>query len=121
MVLTNNKDIIEDIETQAGLGRSDHCTLVVTLSCSANKEEEKVRHDFSKADFDKLSQYLNSVDWEEEFKDKDTNAIWNIVKNKIQKATELNVPKIKSKGKKRKRWMDKGTLTTVRKKQGFKV
>lgn len=116
LVLTNKDDLVIDIDTQAGLGKSDHCTLVVTLACDSIMEENKTRFNYSKADFEGLSNYLGKIDWESEFVNKDTDSIWNTLKDKIQAATDIFVPKVKQKGKRRKKWLDKGTLASVRKK-----
>ena len=116
LVLTNKEELVIDIETQAGLGKSDHCTLLVTLACGTNVEETRTRYNFSKADFEGLSKYLSNINWEKELQNHDTDSMWNVLKSKIHEATEIFVPKTKHKGKRRKKWMDKGTLATVRKK-----
>ena len=116
LVLTNREDLISEMSTECGLGKSDHHAIIVKVMLCVKPTEKDPRYNFMKANFEEINKELGSVNWESEFEGLNTNETWNNLKEKIFSAMENNVPKTKPCGKKHKKWMDRGTLRTVRKK-----
>ena len=50
LVLTNRDDIVNEISTEAGLGKSDHVTLIINLNWTNNKFTSE-RKNYHKADY----------------------------------------------------------------------
>lgn len=59
---------------------------------------------------------MGEVDWEADLDGLSVEDTWQHIKAKINYAVEASVPKTKVTGHRGKRWMDKGTLSSVRKK-----
>ena len=116
LVLTNRDDLINDIETQAGLGKSDHCSLIISLNCSKIEKPQSSRPNFNKADFEAINRDLSSILWEEELKDLDVNDSWNKLRNSIDTVVNKFVPKKKPAKNKGKPFMNKELLEIVRNK-----
>lgn len=115
LVLTNREDIINEINTEASLGKSDHATLILSLSLSYQKTPRE-RFAFTKADYNLITKYLQDTDWDTELEGLSTNDMWKKIKDIINCAIKLYVPLVKIRDKKRKQWMDKTTLAAVREK-----
>ena len=116
LVLTNKEELITNIDTEAGLGKSDHVTLVISLSCKAKNTKYEPRLNYRKADLKALNEDLAKVDWEVELKDLNTESMWSKIKNNIETAIEKHVPKTKPHGSKFKKWMSNETLDIVKNK-----
>ena len=116
LVLTNKEELITNIDTEAGLGKSDHVTLVISLSCKAKNTKYEPRLNYRKADLKALNEDLAKVDWEVELKDLNTESMWSKIKDNIETAIEKHVPKTKPHGSKLKKWMSKETFDIVKNK-----
>ena len=117
LVFTNRDDMLSEINTKAGLGKSDHFVLAFTIACQGKQEIPRVRHNYAKADFNQMNKSLGEVNWSKDLEDLDVEETWKYIKDKVTKAIDDNTPKLKvTTSTKRKGWMDKDTLETVRKK-----
>ena len=116
LVLTNNDELIDEIKTQAGLGKSDHCSLVITLSCAKCEKTQNPRPNFRKADYEAINKDLGDIDWTTDLDKLDVNEAWNYFRETIDNVVDKHVPKRKSSKKQSKPFMTKELLETVRKK-----
>lgn len=69
LVLCNDPFIISDVSVCAPFSTSDHCTVIFNIVCpthSVNLPAHQVR-DFSKADWNSISCFLNRCDWSDVF------------------------------------------------------
>jgi hypothetical protein len=115
LVFTNGEEIISDISTIAGLGKSDHFSLLITLNSTVKQQQNPKRPNFNKTDFEALKQILAECSWDE-LQDLSVNDTWARIKEKICDAINRTTPLSGSGGRKGKSWMDRGTLDSVRKK-----
>ena len=116
LVFTNSDELISDLRTEAPLGKSDHVCLIMELSiCKVEPQREPFRN-FRKTDEAKLREELKKHDWENLLRYKNVNDSWQLIKDSINEAIEVSTPMCTPNGKKSKRFMDKDTLETVRKK-----
>ena len=114
LVLTNRDEIITNIETCAGLGKSDHCSLIIKLGCITDEKLKVPRPNFSKADFEAINRDLDSIAWDQNFKDLNVNQAWTRFREDIDTIVDKHVP-MKRPGKtKRKAWMNKELLEKIR-------
>ena len=58
LVFTNRDDIILNITKAGALGKSDHVTLLIDLALKKPSKQEKERHNYNKADFEKITTFL---------------------------------------------------------------
>ena len=116
LVLTNREDIVHEINITGALGKSDHVTLLVNLAVSGGSEEKHERPNYHKANYEGMSTFFERIEWRKEFEDKNVNLMWTTFKDKVEDAKSKYVPNMFVGGRKKKKWLDKGTLTTVRKK-----
>ena len=74
LILSNDEDIIGDVESISPLGRSDHCILTCEILCIAKLNNyTKRRKHYKNADFDRTRIEFSKIDWKTKFKDSDTN------------------------------------------------
>lgn len=116
LIFTNREDMIEEIQTVAGLGKSDHFALVIDMNCTTREPPRTERFNYNKTDITVLKDVLNQTNWEEVLADLSTNETWDLLKDRISKAVLASTPVTRTSGKQGKGWMDKETLLTVRKK-----
>ena len=118
LVLTDTNELILELTSHAGLGKSDHLLLVakIALTESPVEIESPKRPYYPKADYGGIKRELAEIDWVEKLQNLNTNDMGNTIKNKIQELVNKYVPMTGGKGKKNKPWMDRGTLASVRKK-----
>ena len=118
LVFTNRDDMMCDISLLPGLGKSDHSIIISSLACSPFNKRKQARFNYRKADFNQLSSCLDQVDWNRALDGLSVDDAWSRIKMEINKAVDSCVPKICPKGR-RKPWMDRDTLETVRNKYCF--
>ena len=116
LVLTNKEDMIKDISTEAGLGKSDHFCLFITLNAKTAETAQSARFCYSRTDESVLKDILQNVKWEKELKDLSANLAWEKIKEKIYEAIGASTPMARPSGRQRKPWMNRETLASVRKK-----
>ena len=121
LVITKNDDVIEDLEIESPLGKSDHAVIQGNLACQFQpKVVKKTRYVYEKADFKKLREMLPK-NWESELTNGlSTDEMWCIFKEKLTQAIDECIPKktITLNGRPRKgKKMDKRTLSKIKRKK----
>ena len=81
LVFTSREDIINEILTIAGLGKSDHSVLVIDFvgGMEIVRNEER-RFDFKRADYAAMRKDLAAIDWNKELEKKSTEESWTVKK-----------------------------------------
>ena len=102
LVLTDSICPAPTIEYQAPLGPSDHSLINLSFDLQPSSTMEyKVRYNYKKGDYDSLREQL-SMDWSREIGSSvDIEEAWGCLKDKINMATELCIPKTKLNGRKK--------------------
>ena len=112
LVLTNEEGMIDSIEHQSPLAKSDHQVLVWNLSCySEPAGQAKPSVQWHKANFNAMREALLSHQWSFMDKDHETTPveeIWEEIKSKLIELKEQHVP-VKARGE-RFTWEDKGVF-----------
>ena len=74
LIISNNDDIIGDVENLSPLGRSDHCMLTFEIMCTIKLNNYTKRRKYYKnADFDGMRIEFSKINWNTKFKDSDNN------------------------------------------------
>ena len=83
LVLTD-ENFIQKIEALAPLGKSDHAVLMIESNIFSQGCALEQKLNYDKGDYDALRSYV-SCDWDKEFatSDLDMEAMWNLLKDKI--------------------------------------
>ena len=116
LVFTDSEELIQEVKVEAPLGKSDHYSLLLSLSVSPSRIEKKPRKNFGKMDSKILKNELKQINWQENLESKDTNETWEFIKDKITEAIDKSTPMSKPTSKRGKQWMDKATLDIVKNK-----
>ena len=121
LCITNDSELINNIQHTDPLGKSDHEVLIISLNLLTNhrgKNGNTSRYNFNKTNFSGLKEYL-SKDW----KDLDslsTNDGWELFENTMHEGFKKFVPKAKPKNEKNKPyWLTRKCLKLIRKKYKF--
>jgi hypothetical protein len=96
--------MIQDLNYDSPLGRSDHCVLYFKFRCYCKTDEEKSQTwNFYRVDYSKMAEEMN-YDWKTLLKDKSPDKKFDIFLEKFNIAKEKCIPQINSRaGKKAKK------------------
>jgi hypothetical protein len=108
LILTNCADKVIEISDTGRLGKSDHCMLKMTLDFQPTSQARQgTRYNWSKADYEKMQEDMNSVQWRETLRDESVENAWTIFKDTLSQTIERNVPKCGTKTQLRNPWMSR--------------
>ena len=92
------------------------------LTSKVVMKKTKVSPNWSKADFHGIRSYLANTDWDSLFYNKSADEAWNILKNKINTASETYVPKSTMRRDSEPKWLNREIVKLIRqKKRAWKV
>ena len=117
LVLSTERNLVENLRITAPIGKSDHVTVQFTL-CFDNqgKQELNLGFDYRRAEYMKISEELEGRDWNEEFDHETVNGMWKKFVDILNGLMEKYVPKFKGKGKTKPKWMDYRACRALKKK-----
>ncbi|CAC5382827.1 unnamed protein product [Mytilus coruscus] len=94
LILTNEENMISNLEYQSPLGKSDHCTMKFDFSCYTNiKSKPKIIKLFSRGNYIKIKEELDNIKWSELLqKENDINENWRSVLSIIQDMDKKYIP-----------------------------
>eukprot|EP00745_Piridium_sociabile_P043063 TRINITY_DN87471_c0_g3_i3.p1 TRINITY_DN87471_c0_g3~~TRINITY_DN87471_c0_g3_i3.p1 ORF type:complete len:950 (+),score=231.72 TRINITY_DN87471_c0_g3_i3:692-3541(+) len=116
LVMTNREDMINDISIAPALGKSDHVVLIINLSSVHQETRKKEHYNFAKANIEEMRKNLEEIRWEDELEPLSVGEAWDKLRSELDKITERHVPKTGGSRASRKKWLNGGTLNTVRQK-----
>ena len=92
LVLTNSH-CVNNIDTLAPLGKSDHAILLIETTLTNMGSSPDQKYNYNKGDYIKLRSHVD-CDWDEEFMSTnlDVEDIWNILKTRIDDGITRFVP-----------------------------
>ena len=93
-VFTDEEHLIETVHYEAPLGKSDHVALTwnLVVEPEERKSSDEIRYNYWSGNYGNMIEELQAVDWEHEFRDRDANGMWQILKEKLQNAVVNHVP-----------------------------
>ena len=93
LVLTNEEDMVDKMDYQAGLGSSDHIALVFNFTCfTHNMNSPFEKRNFFKGDYISINQALHDTEWDSVFRGIDLCDSWDILAEKINEYIGSYVP-----------------------------
>jgi len=92
LVITDD-NIIQKIEPLAPLGKSDHVVLIIETNVFSQGSPLEQKLNYDKGDYEALRSYVN-CSWNKEFAtvDLDVEALWNLLKDKIESGVKCCIP-----------------------------
>ena len=97
LVFTNEENMIDKIEYESLLVRSDHIVLTFNYKCYVELEESTVdKWNFHQGDYLKMTKELD-IDWSNLLNDKDPNVLNNIFLREFNAAKDKCIPKVNRK------------------------
>ena len=94
LIFTNEKNMIDSIEHQSPLGKSDHSVLTFQFNCYTELTKHRgTRKNFVRADYENIKKQLNEIQWKAQLEGKMANKQWNYFKEKITNIFDKYVPK----------------------------
>ena len=118
LVLANRPEKIINVESLGNLSTSDHSIICVDVDFRSkfNSSSELII-DWKNGDQIGLKNYLGSVNWLEDLREKDTEESWKLIKDKINSGIEIFIPKILRRRGNNHQWMTRSVKKLVRQKQ----
>lgn len=116
LVITDEADMISDIEDIGKLGNSDHNALLWNTQISTDniKNRQQV-YDYSKANVAAIKSELQVIDWSHLFSNLPVDDCWKVFKGKLQDLEAKYVPKkIVNSGKSKPIWMTYRAVKAVK-------
>ena len=100
LILTNEENMIDNIEHGPGLGRSDHLTLSFNHTCftSTNPNEANIKRNYFKGDYAAIRQCLEEIEWDTVLNGLDLSKSWSFFAEKSSRINRKKYTSEQSKG-----------------------
>jgi len=113
-VFTDEEGLIDVINYEAPIGKSDHVCLTWNMSLVMTEPViDEHRLNFWKGDYGMISAEVLKVDWDSELASMNADAAWKTFEDKIATLTQKYVPKQIPRKAKRNDWITKDTVKTI--------
>ena len=118
LVITSDPNMVDEVDVMIidHLGTSDHSMVQWEMIYRVELQQAKPKRDFRNANFDRMKEELNKVNWKEDLDDCSTEDAWKLFKEKLQHQIRTNVP-MKHQTKRRKTlWITKEVQRMIHRK-----
>ena len=122
LVLTNEEFMVENLHDIAPIGKSDHVGMVWTYVCNSGittSDENQPKKNFKKADYSKMKDYFNTIDWDKVMDGLSCEEAWQVLKSKYDIAVDDNVPLKKTNSKYKPQWMKSSVRKSIKRKHAL--
>ena len=120
IVLSSQKECVDNVEIQEPLGSSDHNQLHFNINIKSDKTKVKqCRRDFRKGNYMEIRKSLAHVDWDEKMKNKTATECWDILRGELDRAIDSYVPMKKQGKRSKKKHLSKEAFRKLRYKQKY--
>ena len=121
LVLSSQKELINDVRILEPLGNRDHSQIHLNLKINSGNGQSKPKQlDFHRGDYINIIKYLQDKKWNKLLENKTTDECWDIVKKELEFMINKFVP-VKSQKRTRKKHLSKDALKTIRNKRRLKI
>ena len=95
LLLTNEVNMVENIEYCSSLGKSDHVCVKLLVNCfPANQDgTQSFTYNYNKGDYDKARYMINELNWDNLFANNNAEGAWVIFKDHLNRIIEESIPK----------------------------
>ena len=93
IVLSSQKEFVDNVEIQEPLGSSDHNQLHFKINIKSDKTKVKqCRRDFRRGDYEEIRNSLALIDWNDKMNNKTATECWNILRGELDSEIDSYVP-----------------------------
>ena len=108
--------MISNLQYLPGLGNSDHVCLSFDLNCYTTITDDTPRPNYNKADYKRIRQSLDQIDWEGELRDRNFSDAWNFFEEKLEAIMEECIPMSKPRSKRKNIYVTREAMKLKKKK-----
>ncbi len=84
LVLTNEEDMISQVEYASPIGKSDHCVIQFPFKCYTERtQSHRVKFYYDKGDYDSMRAEAANVDWDTVLTDSGVQEQWGTIKRTL--------------------------------------
>ena len=114
IVLSSQKEFVDNVEIQEPLGSSDHNQLHFNINIKSDKTKVKqCRRDFRKGNYREIRKNLAHIDWDGKMKNKTATECWDILRGELDTAIDSYVPMKKPGKRSKKKHLSKEAFRNV--------
>ena len=115
-VITDDPDIVQDLQYEVPLGRSDHVCLKWELCFRKRDVVDDFKYNYWKADYSAIRKKLTGVNWQETFENRSVNDMWSNFVHVVNDCVKSHLPLYKAATDKTKsKWMSRETKSLFKK------
>ena len=118
IVLSSQKELIDNVEIKEPLGSSDHNQLHFNIKSEKTKVKQ-CRRDFRKGNYKEIRKSLALIDGNDKMKYKTAAECWNILRGELDSAIDSYVPMKKQGKRSKKKHLSKEAFRKIRHKQNM--
>ena len=120
IVLSSQKEFVDNVEIQEPLGSSDHNQLHFNINIKSDKTKVKqCGRDFRKGNYREIRKNLAHIYWDEKMKNKTATECWDILRGELDTAIDSYVPMKKQGKRSKKKHLSKEAFRKMRYKKNM--
>ena len=118
IVLSSQKELVDNVEIKEPLGSSDHNQMHFDINIKSDKTKVKqCRRDFGKGNYKEIRKSLALIDLNDKMKNKTATEYWNILRGELDSAIDSYVPMKKQGKRSKKKHLSKEAFRKIRHRQ----
>ena len=120
IVLSSQKELVDNFKIKDPLGSSDHNQMHFDINIKSDRTKVKqCRRDFGKGNYKEIRKGLALIDWNNKMKNKTATGCWNILRGELDSAIDSYVPMKKQGKRSKKKHLSKEAFRKIRHKQNM--
>ena len=120
IVLSSQKEFVDNVVIQEPLGSSDHNQLHFNIHIKSDKTKVKqCRRDFRRGNYEEIRKSFALIDWNDKMNNKTATECWNILRGELDSAIDSYVPMKKQGKRSKKNHLSKEAFRKIRYKQNM--
>ena len=118
LVLSSQKEFVDNVNIQEPLGSSDHNQVHFNIKIKSDKTKvSRCKRNFRKGNYKEMRTILEHIDWNDKMKNKTGAESWNILKSELDSVINRYVPMKKQGKRSKKKHLSKEAFKKIRYKQ----
>ena len=118
LVLSSQKEFVDNVNIQEPLGSSDHNQVHFNIKIKSDKPKvSRCKRNFRKGNYKEIRTILEYIDWNDKMKNKTGAESWNILKSELDSVINRYVPMKKQGKRSKKKHLSKEAFKKIRYKQ----
>ena len=117
LIITNEEHMVDNIEVNSPLGKSDHSVIEYTYNCYTDRKiNDEAKYMYDRGNYDEMRKDLSRRDWNTILGTLDVDGQWNVLKSIITSSVNRHVPRRKFNDDRHTLPMNKENKTEIKKK-----